>query len=177
MANDFNAPGTQVGNNGPTPVNPQQVASLGAAGGNVVSNSPSPSNVATSGSQVPTKAPAVMSATPAVNKINNTLVPAMNQGSVDIASQNAKNPVDPNYQMSAAELADPSLYTQRIAAYNASKAGATAPTPPAPVSPGDQAMKDAANTPDPGYQFAYDASGNKQQIAQGSPIPPGLSTR
>jgi hypothetical protein len=126
--------------------------------------------------QVPTKAPAVMSATPAVNKINNTLVPAMNQGSVDIASQNAKNPVDPNYQMSAAELADPSLYTQRIAAYNASKAGANAPTPPAPVSPGDQAMKDAANTPDPGYQFAYDASGNKQQIAQGSPIPPGLST-
>jgi hypothetical protein len=34
MANNFNAPGTQVGNNGPTPVNPQQVASLSAAGGN-----------------------------------------------------------------------------------------------------------------------------------------------
>lgn len=128
--------------------------------------------------QTQSPAPAVFSATPAINKINNQIQPVITSGNAGITAQNAKNSIDPAYQMSAAELANPALYTQRIAAYNAAKNGQTTTTPSTDTttpSPADQAMKDAANTPDAGYQFAYDANGNKQQVQQGMPLAPGLS--
>lgn len=168
----FNAPATV---SAPTSTAVQQQNTGGGfVPRNPITGAADYTNVDNSG--IPKAAPAVFSSGAATAKVNNTLIPAMNTGQVGIAGQNAKNAIDPNYQMSAAEMANPSLYTARIKAYNATKNGTTTPTPPAPVSAGDQAMKDAANTPDPGFQFVYDASGNKQQIAQGAPVPPGLST-
>lgn len=155
--------------------------------GKVISTAPDTINPPTPGAAVPTKAPstsqpanatqapAVFSSTAASNKINSQIIPAMNTGNAGIAAQNQKNTIDPNYQMTPQELANPALYTARIAAYNASKAGTTAPPTSTPPSAADQAMKDAANTPDPGFQFAYDADGNKQQVQQGAPLAPGLT--
>lgn len=122
-----------------------------------------------------TQAPAVFSASPAISKINTQIAPAITAGNAGIAAQNQKNQVDPNLQMTPQELANPALYTARMAALNASKNPPAAAPAPAP-SPADQAMKDAANTPDPGFQFAYDANGAKQQVPQGEPIPAGLSS-
>lgn len=138
-----------------TPVNPN---------GSAVSTSQPPNQT-----QVQNPAPAVFSAGPAITKTNTQIAPAISAGNAGIATQNQKNAVDPNLQMTPAELNNPALYTARMAALHAG----TTTTPDTSAS--DQAMKDAANTPDAGFQFAYDANGNKQQVQQGAPLAPGLS--
>lgn len=163
-ATSSQTPSTTGGNNTPLQINSNDQAT----------NVTSPVSVNQGPNQTQNAAPAVYSASSAIKKINTQIVPAITAGNAGIAAQNQKNAIDPALQMTPQELANPALYTARMAALNASKTGTQTPTTPT-VSPADQAMKDAANTPDPGFQFVYDANGAKQQVPQGQPIPDGLS--
>lgn len=133
---------------------------------------------ATNGNQVPTKAPAVFSATTATNKVNNVYIPTMNAATSAVANHNATTAAsfDPTYNFQPGETAV--AYNARIKAYKANQMGQTTTpqqTQPAP-SASDKAATDIANTPDVGHQFVWDANGNKVPIPIGTTPPAGYST-
>lgn len=99
---------------------------------------------------------AVVSSNTATNQINNKIVPTMTAGQQDVQTGIT------NATIQAQKVQD-GITAMKAAPVDTTK---TTPTPEETI----------ANTPDPGNQWLYDASGNKVQNTLGSPIPPGYST-
>jgi hypothetical protein len=139
---------------------------------------PSPTTTGTTAPGAPattpatTQAPAVFSANKAATFVNNTMLPAMNNGLQGIAAQNAAKAQNDTLQPLPGET--PEQYKARTAAV-ANSNQPSQPTPPPQPTAQDIAAKQIAETPDAGNEFIYDPTGQRLEVPLGAALPAGYS--
>jgi hypothetical protein len=140
-----------VGGGSKTPVTSQTVANNQAKAATLGVNIPGVGGGTPSVAPQPQKPVSIVSTSPAINNINNTLVPAMNDGNQAIINQNQQRQQDQVNQQQAQAQAQ------------ATKQASTPPPQP-------------KETPEAGFQFAYNQkTGDKTPIPLNTPPPAGTA--